>query len=89
MDDVDDKDLNNILEDFEDGRVGDVFPPDSVENTGDEELSPPDLSEEDFCLDCVHRPCLCTLLRLEMKIKVLREEKNEVKEDREAERRCW
>ena len=46
-----------------------------VEEEGEKgEAEPAELEDlGEFCLQCVHRPCLCSLLRLEMRMEMLRE----------------
>ena len=36
-----------------------------------------DLGKEDFCLDCVLQPCICLLLKLELKIKAIKNGEDE------------
>ena len=41
----------------------------------------PDLGDNGFCLDCIIQPCVCLLLKLEMKIEILNNhEKSEEEE---------
>ena len=40
----------------------------------DPELPDLDLNEQQLCLNCVHTPCLCAYLKLELKLKLLKNE---------------
>ena len=50
-----------------------------VEQLGDlDEDEVPDLGQDDqggqsLCLDCVHRPCICILVKAELKVKIFKE----------------
>ena len=78
MNDAEDNELVRNLLDFEEAAL----------------LEPPDLGLEgrELCLECAHYPCLCNLLYLEMKIKILdeamnsaeQEDKEESEDDKES-----
>ena len=77
-DEEESKELVEIQTQLEENQVG----------YDEEYVELPDLGEsEELCPLCVYRPCLCTLLKLEMKIKMLQEEQEEKKEEEETKKK--
>ena len=66
-------------------RGGVLTPQEPTEEIPEKEDLPPDLGQEEgelnsFCLNCAHSPCICLLLKLDLKLKLLRKEE-QAKED--------